>query len=105
MQETWVQSLAWEDPLEEGMATPCSIFAWRIPRTEEPGGLQSMGSLGVGHDWSDRAHTRVLSLVQMLSQPLRCLICERFILIALFAFEGVVGEIISTYPLSENGRL
>ena len=105
MQETQVQSLAWEDPLEEGMATPCSIFAWRIPRTEEPGGLQSMGSLGVGHDWSDRAHTRVLSLVQMLSQPLRCLICERFILIALFAFQGVVGEIISTYPLSENGRL
>ena len=105
MQETQVQSLAWEDPLEEGMATLCSIFAWRIPRTEEPGGLQSMGSLGVGHDWSDRAHTRVLSLVQMLSQPLRCLICERFILIALFAFQGVVGEIISTYPLSENGRL
>ena len=100
-----VQSLAWEDPLEEGMATPCSIFAWRIPRTEEPGGLQSMGSLGVGRDGSDRAHAWVLSLVQMLSQPLRCFICERFILIALFAFQGVVGEIISTYPLSGNGRL
>ena len=50
MQETQVQSLAWEDPLEEGMATPCSTFAWGIPRTEEPGGLQSVGSLGVGHD-------------------------------------------------------
>ena len=42
--ETWVQSQAWEDPLEKGMATHSSILAWRIPRTEEPGGLQSMGS-------------------------------------------------------------
>ena len=44
MQETWVRTLGWEDPLEEGMATHSSILAWRIPRTEEPGGLQSMGS-------------------------------------------------------------
>ena len=44
MWETWVQSLGWEDPLEEGMATHSSILAWRIPWTEEPGGLQSMGS-------------------------------------------------------------
>ena len=40
MQETQVQSLGWEDPLEEGMASPSSILAWRIPRTEETGGLQ-----------------------------------------------------------------
>ena len=39
MQETWVQSLGWEDPLEKGMATHCSILVCRIPRTEEPGGL------------------------------------------------------------------
>ena len=39
----WVQSLGWEDPLEEGMATPSNILAWRIPRTEEPGELQSVG--------------------------------------------------------------
>ena len=44
MQETWVPSLDWEDPLEEGMATHSDILAWRIPWTEEPGGLQSMGS-------------------------------------------------------------
>ena len=44
MQETWVQSLGWEDPREKGMATRSSSFAWRIPRTEEPGGQQSMGS-------------------------------------------------------------
>ena len=43
MQETWVQSLGWEDPLEKGTATYCSILAWRIPWTEEPGGLQSTG--------------------------------------------------------------
>ena len=43
MQETWVQSLGREAPLEEGMATHFSILAWRIPWTEEPGGLQSMG--------------------------------------------------------------
>ena len=42
MQDTWVQSLGWEDPLEEGMATYSSILAWRIPWTEEPDGLQSM---------------------------------------------------------------
>ena len=44
MQETWVRSLGWEDPLEKEMATHSSIFAWRIPWTEEPGRLQSMGS-------------------------------------------------------------
>ena len=44
MQETWVRSLGWEDSLEKGMATHSSIFAWRIPWTEEPGGLQSMGT-------------------------------------------------------------
>ena len=50
-----VQSLAWEDPLEEGMATLSSPLAWRIAWTEEPGGLQSMGSQRVGYDWSNLA--------------------------------------------------
>ena len=45
-----VQSLGGEDPLEEGTATHCSVLAWRIPWTEEPGGLQSMGLQRVGHD-------------------------------------------------------
>ena len=49
MQETWVQSLGREDPLEEEMATYCSILAWEIPWTEEPGGLQSMGLQRVRH--------------------------------------------------------
>ena len=50
MQETRVQPLGQEDPLEKGMATHSSVLAWRIPRTEEPGGLQSTGSQRVGHD-------------------------------------------------------
>ena len=50
MWEIWVQSLGWEDPLEKGMATHSSILAWRIPWTEEPGRLQSMGSQRVEHD-------------------------------------------------------
>ena len=50
MRETWVQSLGWEDPLEKEMATHSSPLAWRIPWTEEPGGLQSMGLHRVGHD-------------------------------------------------------
>ena len=50
MWETWLRSLGWEDPLEKEMATHSSILAWRIPRTEELGGLQSMGSQRVGHD-------------------------------------------------------
>ena len=48
MQEAWVQSLGWEDPLVEDLATHSSILAWRIPWTEEPGGLQSMELQRVG---------------------------------------------------------
>ena len=50
VQETWVQSLGKEDPLEKGMATHSSILAWEMPRTEEAGRLQSMGSQRVRHD-------------------------------------------------------
>ena len=50
MQETWVQSLGQEDPLEKEMAPHSSTLAWKIPWTEEPGRLQSMGSQRVGHD-------------------------------------------------------
>ena len=50
MQETWLPSLGWEDPLENGMAAHSSILAWRIPWTEEPDGLQSMGSQRVRHN-------------------------------------------------------
>ena len=50
MRETWVRSLGQEDPLEKEMATLSSILAWKIPWTEEPGRLQSIGSQRVGHD-------------------------------------------------------
>ena len=51
MQETWVQSLGWEDPLEKGKATHSSILGWRIPWTKEPSGLHSPWHRRVGHDW------------------------------------------------------
>ena len=50
IRETWVRSLGWEDPLEKEMATHSSTLAWKIPWTEDPGGLQSMGSQRVRHD-------------------------------------------------------
>ena len=50
MRETWVRSLGWEDPLEKEMAIHSSTIAWKIPWTEAPGRLQSMGSQRVGHD-------------------------------------------------------
>ena len=53
-----VGSLGWEDPVEKGIATHSSILAWRIPRTEEPGGPQSTQLQRAGHDWSNLAHTQ-----------------------------------------------
>ena len=50
VQETWVRSLGWEDPLGKGMATHSSILTWRIPWAEEPDGLQSLGWQKVSHD-------------------------------------------------------
>ena len=56
MQVTWVQSLGQEEPLEKRIATYSSILAWRIPWTEEPGGLQFMGSQRVGYDLATQQH-------------------------------------------------
>ena len=58
MKETWVRSLGWEDPLEEEMATHFNILAWRIPWTEEPGGLQSQGSQRVRHNWATKQQNK-----------------------------------------------
>ena len=66
MQEIWIQSLGWEYPLEEGMATHSSSLAWRIPWTEEPGGLQSMELHRIGHVW---AHNRILQSLAVISTP------------------------------------
>ena len=66
-QETWIQSLDWEDRLEKGMATHSSILTGRIPWTEEPGRLQSMGSQKAGHDWA--ANTFTFSLQEVWPKP------------------------------------
>ena len=60
IQEAWVRSLGQEDPLEKRMATHCSIIAWKIPRTEKPVRLQSMGSQRVGYDWATNTLTSVI---------------------------------------------
>ena len=72
-EEMRIGSLGWDDPLEEGMATHTSILAWKIPRTEEPGGLQSMGSQRVRHGRSDLAcsHRVNLLVLRALSNPTR----------------------------------
>ena len=84
MQETWVWSLGQEDPLEKGMATHSSILAWRIPWTEEPGRLQSMGSQTVGHGWVADTHNgrkkrkreREKCFIKSLSQSIRSTIAK-----------------------------
>ena len=68
MWETWVWSLVWEDALEEGMATHLSILAWRTPWIEEPGGLQSMWSHRVRHNWVTK-HTFKCTLKSYLKEP------------------------------------
>ena len=73
VQETWVRSLDWEDPLEKEMATHSSILAWRIPQTEKPGRLQSMGSQRVVHD-SVTNTIHCVTLVFNLSIPAICLL-------------------------------
>ena len=64
-QETRVWLLGQEDPLEEGVAICSSILAWRIPWTEEPGGLQPKGLQRVGHDWSDWAHMHIRASLKL----------------------------------------
>ena len=73
MQETWVRSLGWEDPLEKEMAIHSSILAWRIPWTEEPGGLQSTGSQRVRHHGATKhtAQHKVYVSFQRLKDQLR----------------------------------
>ena len=67
MRETWIRSLGWEDPLEKEVATHSNILAWRIPWTEEPGGLQSMGLQRVGHDWATFTFTITAYVTYVLS--------------------------------------
>ena len=76
MQQTWVWSLVWEDPLEKGIATHSSILAWRIPWTEEPGGLQFMGLQIVRHDWS--TNTCAFKIKLLNPRTIDALGCSRY---------------------------
>ena len=69
--ETQVWSLGWEDPLEKEMATHSSIFVWKIPRTEEPGRLQSTGLQRVRYNWSDLAAGKQREYIQLRGQTSR----------------------------------
>ena len=93
VQETWVRSLGWEDPLEKEMATHFSILAWRIPWTEEPGRLQFMGSQRAGHDWvTSLTHSLTHSLTESPDHhyPLERL-GKQFFFYSLQACKGVGG--------------
>ena len=69
MQETWVGSLCWEDPLEKGIATHSNILAWRIPWSEDPGRLQSMGSQNSWTLLSTHTHTHTHTHTSEVSEP------------------------------------
>ena len=114
MQETWGQSLGWEDLLEKEMATHSSILAWKIPWTEEPGRLQSMGSQRVRHDWANSlslslcysldVQTRVICFTSLSLSFLIC-ITGIYILLSssLIAQVGVASRIRFWFP-SESGQ-
>ena len=72
MQETRVQSLGREDLLEKEMATHSSALAWRIPWREEPGGLLSLGSQRIGHDWVESLHFSLSCTGEGNGHPLQC---------------------------------
>ena len=79
---TWVQFLGQEDPLEKGIATGCTSLAWRIPWTEEPGGLQSRGSHRVSHDWATSLscfpHVTTLLWITWLLYGISVMPCKEF---------------------------
>ena len=82
MQEIWVGSLGQEDPLEKGIATHCSILAWRIPWTEKLGWLQSMWSQKVGHNWATNAktrHTHIYVCIHIYTCMLSCCHVQIFV--------------------------
>ena len=91
MWETWVRSLGWEDPLEKEMATHSRILAWWIPWTEEPGGLQSVGSQRVGHDWATSLHFTSAFFIVQLSQL--CITTGKTIAWARWNFVGKVTSL------------
>ena len=88
LQEIWVQSLGREDLLEKGTATHASILAWRIPQTEEPDRLQSIGSRRVGHDGVTNTFTfkLVITQIPLVRHSYQCNKCKVFFFSFLFSF-------------------
>ena len=112
MWKTWVRSLGWEDPLEKETATHSSTLAWKIPWTEEPGGLQSAGSQRGRHDWATSLSLSFIKLLLPLCLKIVCVYsCSTiFILdnvdyyLSLVILENRKGsEISSTFVFSEGG--
>ena len=96
MPDTWVWSLGWEDPLEEGTTTHSSILAWRIPWTEQPGGPQSMGSQRVRHKEQHSSTSTILFWVNKNPMPLHLLeVC-----VCMYVCMYVYGH--NLYTLSYN---
>ena len=96
MQETQVRPLIQDNPLEKGMEIYASMLAWRIPRREEPGGQQSMGSQRVGHDWA--TNTFIFTLVLSLQHPL-CLVHMVYILVGRVTFQVFCSHIRLMAPI------
>ena len=97
VQETWVRSLGWEDPLEEGMAAHSSILAWRTPWTEEPDGLQPMGSQRVRHDQATRQqHLLMDTWVSSIFWLLWILLLWKWVY--KYDFETQVSVLLGVYP-------
>ena len=87
LRETWVGSLGWADPLEKAMATHSSTLAWRIPWTEKPGRLQSMGSQRVGHDWATSLHFMSIESVTLSNRLFLC--CHPILLLLPSVFPSI----------------
>jgi len=120
MWETWVRSLGWEDPLEKEMAIHSSTIAWKIPWTEEPGRLQSMGSQRVGHDWATSllhvtSHSlisvelleinikRYLKIAHMFSSAMSCVSVTLLLLLLLNQVDTQQTKMMGCWSLEEGG--
>ena len=91
-EETWVRSLGWEDPLEKEMAAHSCILAWKIPWMVEPGGLLSMGSQRVRHDWATSLQFFTLEAVTICRSALTVLLLSHFSRVRLCATPSIDGS-------------
>ena len=106
MQETRVQSLGWEDPLEKGMATHSSILAWRIPWTEKPDGLQSMGWQRVRHNWAIFTfHTQFIVARHSDYLPSTTLLTCSWLHLICFSWASLMAQLVKNLPAKWETRV